>query len=140
MDRLTVREAADRLGVTPDAIRQRIKRGTISHDKDDDGLTYVYVTPSETVTDASPDGDRQGVTEALLRAYEDLEFLRKELERKDTIIMTMAQRIPELEPAKEPASEPRESSVAPFDSTDRVETTADDTGKSRSWLRRFFDL
>ena len=69
MDRVTVREAADRLGVTPDAIRQRIKRETIPHEKGEDGLTYVYLTPSATVTDPSADKTEKAVTDALLRAY-----------------------------------------------------------------------
>jgi hypothetical protein len=97
----------------------------------------VYVTPSETVTDTSPDGDRQGVTEALLRAYEDqIEFLRKELERKDTIIMTMAQRIPELEPAKEPSPEPRESPETASKGEEGVEVPIKE--ERHSWLYRFF--
>ena len=37
MDRVTVVEAAARLGVKEQAIRKRIQRGTIAHDKDDDG-------------------------------------------------------------------------------------------------------
>ena len=136
MDRITVREAADRLGVTPDAIRQRIKRGTIRHDKGEDGLTYVYVTPSATVTEPSANTHDGGVTEALLRTYEDqIEFLRKELERKDAILMTMAQRIPELEAPPEP----RESSAARSDTADGGETTPDEERRP-SWWRRFFGL
>jgi excisionase family DNA binding protein len=132
MDRITVREAADRLGVTPDAIRQRIKRGTIPHDKDEDGLTYVYLTPSATVTDASANTDHKGVTEALLRAYEDqISFLRAELERKDMLLMTMAQRIPELEPA----SEPREGPLTPSEASDGSEMAEEE---KRPWWRRYF--
>jgi DNA-directed RNA polymerase specialized sigma24 family protein len=44
MDRVTVVEAAARLGVKEQAIRKRIQRGTLTHDKDDDGRVYVYWT------------------------------------------------------------------------------------------------
>ena len=72
----------------------------------------------------------------LERLENEVEWLRREVERKDTIIMSLSRSIGALEAP----SEPRESSVTPSDSSDRVETTADDTGKPRSWLRRFFDL
>ncbi len=133
MDRLTVREAADRLGVTPDAIRQRIKRGTIRHDKGEDGLTYVYVTPSATVTDSSADPHDGGVTEALLRTYEDqIQFLRAELERKDAILLSLTQRIPELEPASEPRESPETASDEPANE-ERGEA------EQRSWWRRLLN-
>ena len=37
MERVTVVEAAAKLGVKEQAIRKRIQRGTLTHDKDDDG-------------------------------------------------------------------------------------------------------
>src|ERR671915_2232058 len=108
MDKLTVAEAADRLGISQEAVRRRIGRGTIEYDKDDDGRVYVFLsptnTPHDTVHDGIQDGVPVGVHDALveeLRAR--VIFLEAELEdrkekarRKDTIIMTMAQRIPEL--------------------------------------------
>ena len=137
-ERVTVREAAERLGVTPDAIRQRIKRGTIEHDKGEDGLTYVYLTPSEDVTDTSPDSSGTEVTEALLRVYkEQVEFLRRELERKDAILMTMAQRIPELEAASEPreSPEPRSRESSP---TEQPAGGSEESKERRSWWGRLF--
>ena len=40
---LTVHEAADALGLTVEAVRSRIKRGTLQKEKDDDGTVYVVV-------------------------------------------------------------------------------------------------
>ena len=40
-DRLTIQQAARRLGVKEDAIRKRVKRGSLEHDKDPDGRAYV---------------------------------------------------------------------------------------------------
>ena len=42
-DRLTVAEAADRLGITKEAVRKRIHRGTLHADKDADGTVRVHV-------------------------------------------------------------------------------------------------
>jgi excisionase family DNA binding protein len=47
LDRLTVAQAADRLGVTQDAVRKRIARGTIRHEKDYEGHIFVIWTPSK---------------------------------------------------------------------------------------------
>jgi hypothetical protein len=40
-----------------------------------------------------------------------IEFLRRELERKDAILLRMAERIPELEPASEPREAPETATV-----------------------------
>ena len=53
IDRVTVSEAAQRLGVTQDAIRQRVKRGTIKYDKESDGRVYVYLNPTMTPRDST---------------------------------------------------------------------------------------
>ena|SRR5215208_7212741 len=74
MDRVSVSEAATRLGVTPDAVRQRIRRGTIEYDKTEDGRYYVYLT--------AHDSRRDGVQKTLIeRLHDENEFLRRELER-----------------------------------------------------------
>src|ERR671911_592461 len=59
LDRLTVTQAAHRLGVTQDAVRKRIARGTIRHEKDYEGRIFVYLDTfeSESKTDQ---GNRQG--------------------------------------------------------------------------------
>ncbi len=140
-DRVTVREAAARLSVTTDAIRQRIKRGTIPHDKDPDGLSYVYISPSEDVTDAATKAEATESTDALLSVYKDqVEFLRRELERKDHLLAAALERIPAIEPPEKPrtperAAEKPEGSEAP----DRAE--GPETAASRpSWWRRFFGV
>src|SRR5918999_5591194 len=48
MDRVTVQEAAQRLGISQDAVRQRVRRGSMRHDKDDKGRVYVYLKPTNT--------------------------------------------------------------------------------------------
>jgi hypothetical protein len=53
LERLTVAQAATRLGVTQDAIRKRISRNTIDYDQDPDGRIHVYVDSSEIGQDKS---------------------------------------------------------------------------------------
>ena len=124
VDRVTVPEAADLLGVTQSAVRKRIQRGTIPWDKDEEGRIFVYVDPSdagpETGEDTSRDTAAGQSLDELLEVYrEQVDFLRRELERKDTIIMSLTQRIPELEPVQEPREAPEQE-------------------QRRSWLSRFF--
>ena len=100
--RLDVKMAAQELGISTDAVHKRVRRGSLEADKDAAGRVFVYLG-NDLDDDYTPDRRR----DAHIASLEDqVEFLRRELERKDTTIMTMAQRIPELEPA----SEPRESS------------------------------
>jgi excisionase family DNA binding protein len=47
IERLTVAQAAARLGVSQDAVRKRIKRGTIEYEQGQDGRLHVYLDPLE---------------------------------------------------------------------------------------------
>jgi excisionase family DNA binding protein len=141
VDRMTVPEAAELLGVTQSAVRKRVQRGTIPWDKDSEGRIYVYVdlseTSPETVRDKSRDATAGQSRDELLEAYRDqVEFLRRELERKDTLLMSLMQRVPELEPAPEP----REATAAPPESTTKGDSSAEpqEPLQRRSWLYRFF--
>ena len=55
MDRLTVPEAAERPGVTRDAVYKRVQRDQIAWDKDEEGRAYVYVDTADTGEDSSVD-------------------------------------------------------------------------------------
>jgi hypothetical protein len=83
-ERLTVADAADRLGISKEAVRKRISRGTLRSDKDSDGTVRVYVPPSDTTTGY---GDRGELVEAL---RDEVAHLRRESERKDEIIMSLS--------------------------------------------------
>lgn len=147
MTRYTVTDAARILDVGTDAVRKRIQRNTIKHERID-GTVYVWLDNDEPEQDGIDDGHDQqrddGLTRQLVESYREqveayqdqVEFLRRELERKDTIIMTMAQRIPELESTREPSSQPRESSVSASEQEPRGETPPQE--ERRSWWRRFF--
>ena len=69
---LTVTEAADRLRITPDAVRQRVKRGILSGARGNDGRVKVWLTdlsidqsvkPDRSISHDGPiDQTRQSVT------------------------------------------------------------------------------
>ncbi len=52
IDRVTVAEAAVRLGVKEQAIRKRIQRGSLAYDKDEDGRVHVYLDREDGATGA----------------------------------------------------------------------------------------
>jgi uncharacterized coiled-coil protein SlyX len=125
LDRLTVAQAADTLGISQDAVRKRIARGTISHDRDESGRVYVYLSPSETVhktdQDTMWDAASKTVQDSYIRSLEDqIAFLRHELERKDAILLNLTERIPQLEAPSE-ATEARESPETVTDTSEGSE-------------------
>ena len=136
MNRVTVQEAAQRLGISQDAVRQRVRRGSMRHDKDDKGRVYVYLNPTNTrptiVHDTSGDTVHDASRNELVKELRDrIHFLEAELgdrkeesRRKDHIIAALTQRIPELEPATEPREySERERPTEPVDRGTAMSTT-----------------
>jgi excisionase family DNA binding protein len=147
LDKLTVAQAADRLGITRDAVRKRIARGTIRHGKDREGRIFVYLDTFERKSKTDQDKRQDGESKTVLddgqdrytRSLEDqIAFLRQELERKDTIIMSLAQRIPELEAVSEPTGA-RETASEESGRND-VPPEREKGSERRSWWRSFFGL
>ncbi len=139
MDRVTVAEAAARLGVKEQAIRKRIQRGTLAHDKDEDGRVYVYLDPEDGATGTGNGKDTlvQSLQDHIAYLRQEAEDWKEEARRKDTIIMSLTQRIPELEAA----SEPRESPASPPEEVvgkGNLPPGAKAPSQRRSWLYRFF--
>ena len=129
MDRVSVAEAASRLGVTPDAVRQRIRRGTIEYEKTDDGRYYVYLTPQ--------DNRRIGVQNALVdRLMDENAFLRRELERKDAILLNMTEAMKSLETPRDERESPVTASEVQGDSEGRQGYSGQE--KRSPWWRRWF--
>jgi excisionase family DNA binding protein len=140
VEKVTVSEAAKLLGVTQSAVRKRIQRGTIPWDRDDEGRIYVYVDPCEMrletgsgmLRDTSMGLSRDELVGEL---RDQVNFLRGELERRDTLLRSLMQRILELEPT----AESREARETAADGPGKGEPfEAEEPAKQRSWLMRFF--
>jgi hypothetical protein len=153
--RLTVPDAAKLLDVTPEAIRQRIRRGTIDYDQDEGGRYHVYLDPTEDVqnnvqngTQDVPDDVHKGSQDPSedLRDYVEtlkrqLETRNEELKRKDTIIMSLTQRIPELEPTRDGSLEATGAPQTPSENGENTYTSEpQEHSERRSWWRRLFEV
>jgi hypothetical protein len=90
--RVTLREAADILGVSKEAVRKRVIRGTLRSDKGEDGRRYVYL-------DAGGDEAPTHEGDALISEMRSrIQFLEDELQRKDAILLNMTEAMKALSP------------------------------------------
>jgi hypothetical protein len=131
--RLTLQDAAQQLGITPDALRQRIRRGQY-HSKKEDGRVYVYLNLDRTETEHNVQVESNALISEIQARVQLLEHELERAHERDRenrrIIAALTQRIPELEAP----SEPSESS----------ETATVDTGEAEPqpervpWWRRWF--
>ncbi len=153
MGRFPVTEAANILGISTEATRQRIKRGTLPTERDEEGNVFVLLkrtTADSTRTDAN--GTYDGTHTNANSTYEGtddkerlIEFLRDQLreEREANrenrrIIAGLVQRVPELEPVRGP----REASVSASAQPGNGEEAPEDQDRPqerRSWWRRIFE-
>jgi hypothetical protein len=150
LERLSVAQAARALGLTESGVRKRVARGTLPHERDENGTVWVFVDPLQTVSGTPLDNQADEVRDTILDTLRDqvatlkdqVRYLQAEGERKDAIIMTMAQRIPELEAAKDSSSEPPESPVVSSGEMDKGTSSSEqqEPSQRRSWWRQFFGL
>ena len=138
MRRYSVAGAAEALGISQAAVRARIHRGTLKTEREN-GTVYVWVDVEQYAEQHANDAPE--VADVLREQNGDLreqiEFLRDELRRKDTIIMAMTQRIPELEPAQERAEAPETTTEQPGRVESHPSSGGAQEGSERvSWWRR----
>jgi hypothetical protein len=135
MRRYTVADAAEVLRISQAAVRARIHRGTLKTERED-GTVYVWVGAEQYAEQHA--NDAPGVVEVLREQNGDLreqiEFLRDELRRKDAILMSLTQRIPELEAP----SEPSESLETTTEGEAKPHPGGGQEGAQRPWWRRMF--
>jgi hypothetical protein len=160
VERLSVAEAAEALGVTRDAIHKRIKRRSVEYEKGEDGRFYVYVDTStpglDEPVDKSKDESKVEVLERLIEGQQErIEFLERELERRgdETTRLhqivggltqanaRLAARVPELEaPASPEAQESPEGPGGPTETPTPAPGEAQPFAEAAQepWWRRVF--
>ncbi len=122
-----------------DAVRKRAERGTLKREKGEDGTVYVLL--DSTQTGHRPNGDETAAGQRLVAVLEDqVEHLKRELDarneelrRKDAILLTLAQRVPELEAPQNG----QEDTQRPAGGSAGVEESQSEPER-RSWWRRIF--
>jgi len=134
---VTLREAADILGVSKEAVRKRVVRGTLLSDMGEDGRRYVYL---DVGGDEPPTHERDALISEM-RAHTATLVAQLEAERQAhaearRIIAGLVERIPAIE------ARARESPVAAAkaseDAEPRPDTEGSQEGVRRPWWRRVF--
>ena len=138
--RLSVYQAAETLGVTVDAVRGRIKRGTIEHERDGNRV-YVILAADESGTGRDQTNDQYGESGALISQLRDENaYLRDENRRKDEIIMQQAMTMQQLSAAP-PQESPGASEAVeeePEEAEPRSGTPGPQEAAQRPWWKRVF--
>ena len=141
--RLTVQEAAEILGTSVDAVRMRVRRGSLPSEKDPDGRVYVWVDDDSSETKPRPNGESDALIsakdETIATLREQLAAERQAHAEARRIIAGLVERIPAIEAPSEPPGDPETASETvhrerPFASDEERQEAAE----ARSWWRRMF--
>jgi hypothetical protein len=157
--RVTVREAAGELGITVEAVRGRIKRGTLGHHKDG-GTVYVLLPmdqaqpdPASRATSRQPDHDQTADDSRLVEVLEEQNaYLREQLgeerearRRADMLLArlteanaSMAGQIQELTAPDQGTHGPESGAESEAGTSAPPERETPSSRPERSWWRRFF--
>ena len=144
VDRLTIQEAARRLGISEGAVRKRVTRGSLKHEKEDDGRVYVYLDAGgrRRVDDGQDEGVDPNSNALISQLRDEVVYLRDENRRKDEIIMQQAMTMRQLTAA--PSQEPPGDAETVEEAPDRAgpgpqsATGGAQEGARRPWWRRVF--
>jgi hypothetical protein len=147
--RVTVAKASEILGITVEAVRGRIKRRTLDHERTDEGV-FVLLDTDQSADRTRPDDDQtadrlQSDSTALISAKDEtIATLRDQLEAERQahaearrLLMAALERIP---PQLEAPSEARESPETAREEPDRAEprpgTVESQESVQRPWWRK----
>ena len=151
--RVTVAEAAEILGITVEAVRGRIKRGTLEHERDS-GTVYVLLDQrsyDQSADRPRPDSDQttdrlQSDSSALISAKDEtIAALRDQLEAERQahaearrLLMAALERIPAIEAPSDERDVPETVEEAPDRSEHRSDAPGAQEGARQPWWRRVF--
>jgi hypothetical protein len=139
--RATLTEAAELLGISKGAVRQRVRRGTLRSDKGGDGRVYVYVDPSvDDVRRHAMQGE--GVLVEELR--DRIRYLERQVEeernaryRADELLARLMER-GQLEAPPDERESPQRVEEEPERAMPQPTTVESQEPVKRPWWRRVF--
>jgi hypothetical protein len=125
VDCLTIQEAARRLGISEGAVRKRVTRRTLQHEKDDDGRVYVYLDTEgrRGVDDGQDEGVDPNSSALISRLESEVAFLRDQVQRQQEVIAQQAMTMRQIS-----AAPPQEAS----EDAETVEAEPEGAEESRS--------
>jgi flagellar motility protein MotE (MotC chaperone) len=142
-----VAEAADALGVTVDAIRSRVKRDTIDHERKG-GRVYVLLGADESrpghdqstdqVTDKGARESEDRTAELIATLREQLQAERQAHAEARRIIAGLVERIPAIEAPQEASEASETVEEEPQRAESHPATGGAQEGVKRPWWRRVF--
>jgi len=124
-----LRDAADVLGLTVDAVRKRVKRGTLEAEKGSDGRLYVFLD-----TDQESDPPRSDTDRLISTLEEQLRLEREAHAEARRLLAAALERIPAIEAPESPETVEEE----PERAEPRPTTGGAQEGARRPWWRRIF--
>jgi hypothetical protein len=158
-DRLTVSETAEVLGISAEAVRGRVRRGTLPVERES-GTVYVLIdrpptdrtTGDQSRTAGDRPHDRPDESTALISSKDEtIAVLREQLEAERQahaearrIIAGLVERIPALDPPREHSADPPPEPSRARESASEGGGSADAPPKAETpaerlpWWRRFF--
>jgi hypothetical protein len=150
MARYTVAEAADMLGITTGAVRNRLSRGTLRKVKES-GTVYVLL-PTDMSRDAegdvddTPPGMSHPEPDALTSELRDrLRYVEGQLEAERQahaearrIIAGLVERIPAIEAPQDTTEAPQDAEEETEAAQPRSDAPGAQEGAQRPWWRRMF--
>ncbi len=144
--RLTVQEAAEILGTSVDAVRMRVRRGSLASEKDSDGRVYVWVDGDSSETKLRLNGESSALIsakdETIRVLTEQLQAERQAHAEARRLLAAALERIPpQLEaPQEEPLGGAPETAAEGREGAEPRSGTAgsQEGAEPRSWWRRVF--
>ena len=130
------------MGVTVDAIRKRVSRSTIPHERDEDGRVWVILDIDQDTSSNVRDSDQpQSATDALISQMQDrIASLERQLDQEREansehrrLLLRALERIP---PQLEARDSPETVEEEPERAEPRPATGGAQEGERRPWWRR----